>query len=616
MRLRSGVAGHHSLLLLLSGTVGLAQAGFAGSEPLLNGPIPLPDGQAEVQVVGHVGTNYVLQGSADLAHWLDLAAATATNGLINFVDPFGLMAPSTEYSPDRFYRVREGANDEIPNPINATVAADVGTSVTAEVNLSGGSLALTNSDGTICQLQFPAENPLDLEEITLTVITNVSGLPVTRPLLAAVSLAPEDLPLIGEPTLTITRPGGFPSGSVLGFSYQGAGNEFHPYPARLVGNQLSFHIHQFGGFGALQADPVDAAAFQQRTPTSLEDRIEQQVALILFTNGVVAGSSRQPKGGGTAQDAAYAAESQFLNLVVDTELIIAETDEAMFGLAMITYQNWYIRVEDEGIADRFAAEIAQANQYVVVAFENSVNRKSQRCDQHDLDQIVRMVNAGRIMGRQPWAPAFTPAIRQDLEDKIRRCATFQVDFDSLMINSSSAGIERSRTHADITVQYGSPISHLTGPGTLVFTETTPFSIPPPCAPITAVPVSAPFNIPYCVLHLQMALDNLSPTNHWQFKDATVDLTLPMVHEGYYTICDGYRAELPDFWYPEFGYAHQDELTAFTPPGGPPEGVFQIKGWTPVGGAVIATKTYQRTMQFKDATVEEQTTLTLRHTPSP
>jgi hypothetical protein len=603
-----------SLLLLIEARGGLP-TGPAGSLPVLNAPVVSTDGAAQIQVSGQPGTNYVLEGSADFTHWLDLAAAKAADSVVDLIDPFAQVGFTTEFSPERFYRVRTGTDDEVPSSIHATMGLNTRATVTAEVDLAGGSLVLTNSDGVIYQLQFPTDNPEDLENVTLAVVTQVSGLPVNHPLLAGINLTAEDPELIGELTLTVTRPGGFPSGS-LGFACQAAGAEFHPYPIRVSGDQLVFHVHDIGGFGVLQAAPTDAAVFQQRPPTSLEDRIEQKVALIAFAAGGASGLSWQGQGTSSVQDATYAAESQFLDLAVDAELIMAETDEGLFDLATHTYADWYARVQDEGIADRFADNIAQANQYVVAAFENSINRKSQRCQQHDLGQILRMVNAGRIMGWQPWAPAFTAAVRRDLEDTIRRCATFQMDFDSLMINTSTAGVERSRTHADVTLQLGSPISFLSGQGTLAFTEAVPFLIPAPCAPVTTTPSSAPFNIPYCRLHLQMAPGNWSPTNHWRFKDARVDFILPVVHEGFYVICDGVWVDIPDFWYPEFGAAHTDELTAVTPPGSLPEAVFQITGWTPGGGEVIATKSYARSTPFNGGTVEEQTTLTLRHTPMP
>ncbi len=602
------------LLLLIEARGGLPTA-LAGSLPVLDAVSALADGAAQIRVSAQPGTNYVLEGSADFTHWLDLAAAKAADNAVDLIDPFAQVGLTTEFSPERFYRVRTGTDDEVPSPIHATMRLDAGVTVTAEVDLEGGSLALTNSDGVIYQLQFPKDNPEDLESVTLTVATQVNGLPVSCPLLAGINLTAEDPELIGELTLTVTRPGGFPSGS-LGFACQVTGDEFHPCPTRISGNQLVFHLHDIGGFGVLLTAPADAAAFQQRPPTSLEDRIEQKVALIAFAAGGVSGRSWQSRGASSVQDDTYAAESQFLDLAVDAELIMAETDEGLFELATHTYADWYARVQDEGIADRFADGIAQANHYVVAAFENSINRKGQRCQQHDLGQILRMVNAGRIMGWQPWAPAFTAAVRQDLEDTIRRCGTFQMDFDSLMINTSTAGVERSRTHADVTLQLGSPISFLTGQGTLAFTEAVPFLIPAPCAPVTTTPSSAPFSIPYCRLHLQMVPGNWAPTNHWRFEDARVDFILPVVHEGFYVICDGVWVDMPDFWYPEFGAAHTDELTAVTPPGSLPEAVFQITGWTPVGGAVIATKSYERSTQFNGGSVEEQTTLTLRHTPMP
>jgi hypothetical protein len=65
------------------------------------------------------------------------------------------------------------------------------------------------------------------------------------------------------------------------------------------------------------------------------------------------------------------------------------------------------------------------------------------------------------------------------------------------------------------------------------------------------------------------------------------------------------------YFPIWYYLHTDELVT--------TGIFAIKNWTWVGGAVVATKTYDRTVAApggSEGTFGEHTTFTLRHTPAP
>ena len=56
------------------------------------------NGVFQMQLVGSIGSNYVLQASTNLVNWTPLATNPATTNLLNFIDPH-----SSNY-PNRFYR--------------------------------------------------------------------------------------------------------------------------------------------------------------------------------------------------------------------------------------------------------------------------------------------------------------------------------------------------------------------------------------------------------------------------------------------------------------------------------------------------------------------------------
>ena len=130
--------------------------------------------------------------------------------------------------------------------VDVTATVDPSHAVTQTiVSAMGGTITATGADGTVFTLTIPADALLADEEITLTPVLSVAGVPLDGGVAAAVQLSPEGLQLLKPALLSITPPSGTPN---VGFSYHGSGQEFFFYPLNL-GSSTGFAVVHFSGYG-------------------------------------------------------------------------------------------------------------------------------------------------------------------------------------------------------------------------------------------------------------------------------------------------------------------------------------------------------------------------------
>ena len=205
------------LLVLMS--VGVQSTAHAAA-PLVLCPLKLETGgQFHLRLAGDPGSNYAVEASMDVTNWLFLTAGKATNGTLEVVD-----GRAVNY-PRRWYRGRSASADEIPNPFNAVVTLDTNQVARALIPVDGGSLSLTNPEGTRFTLFLPTNALLSPEEISMTLVTNVTG-PAGPPLYShngqgVVQLGPEGLHLFEPAILTIESSSPVLPNEVIGFAYGG-----------------------------------------------------------------------------------------------------------------------------------------------------------------------------------------------------------------------------------------------------------------------------------------------------------------------------------------------------------------------------------------------------------
>ncbi len=132
----------------------------------------------------------------------------------------------------------------------SAVIVDGARATTQTVTPDGGTLTATAADGTVYSLVIPPDALLLETAITMTPIVSVAGEDFPAGPVLGVDLQPSGLRLYEFATLTIVPSQLGPTAAIAGFSYEGAGDDLHPYPAALHAGRIVLHVIHFSGAGA------------------------------------------------------------------------------------------------------------------------------------------------------------------------------------------------------------------------------------------------------------------------------------------------------------------------------------------------------------------------------
>lgn len=91
-----------------------------------------------------------------------------------------LSSPSSESGETAEEVVSRGENPtEVPNPLQVTVRLDGGAQSVSIIPVSGGTISAAGSDSTRFTLSFPEHALLSDQEIRMTPISSIDGLPLS-----------------------------------------------------------------------------------------------------------------------------------------------------------------------------------------------------------------------------------------------------------------------------------------------------------------------------------------------------------------------------------------------------------------------------------------------------
>jgi hypothetical protein len=136
------------------------------------------------------------------------------------------------------------------------------------VTTDGGSGVLYSTNGTQFTLTVPPLTVLDVEVVTMTVVTNVGALPFSQGILGAVRLEPDGLPLWDAATLEISLPPGLDLRKIVSFTSEGDGSSFHLTPDRVTTNSVLIPVTQLGLFGSALALDTEVPALSSAASSS------------------------------------------------------------------------------------------------------------------------------------------------------------------------------------------------------------------------------------------------------------------------------------------------------------------------------------------------------------
>lgn len=225
----------------------LAVALSAAAQPRAAAPrfeTPLVEADTvTLRLVGDSGQSYRIEVSSNLLTWAEVTTAPAVNGLltVQHAGPAGQRW--------LFYRAVL-ATPVIPYP---TVAPVPDTNLVAHALVTpheGGTLYLQTLDGPALTLAISSNAVFTPTLMSMTLVTNLAGLPAAEGFLAAVQLEPEGLVLAAPAFLEVNFPTNLPASRIASFAFDNDGRQLHLVPDLVGTNRVRILVNQLRGHGS------------------------------------------------------------------------------------------------------------------------------------------------------------------------------------------------------------------------------------------------------------------------------------------------------------------------------------------------------------------------------
>jgi hypothetical protein len=286
-----------------------------------------------------------------------------------------------------------------PNPASVTVATDPGRMSTARIPITGGSLQATGSDGTVYTLTVPADALISDTTITMTPISDVSGLAVTGGRFAGVQLEPEGLRFLQPLSLRIAPPEGAHQEAVA-LSYHGNGSEVHRVPLTPDPDLLEIHLMHFSGNLIYLGNNTYILPLNNIIPTDAEDRIESELQQILHEE-----RQRQLRGeepDPTLGEKVAAGLREYYTEVVQPTLGRMQTDCSYSRTALPRALSWVRQVQLWSLGEGFSAEIETITGAMINSLRNCFDEGKKDCiDTSDpvlMNELVGITRQLELLG--------------------------------------------------------------------------------------------------------------------------------------------------------------------------------------------------------------------------
>ena len=219
-------------------------------------------------LLGEAGGSYAIEGSADLSSWSTVFMGLAEGGRLE-------VEADVTGSTKMFYRARPDAGGVEPIDVTNSFATNfaVGTFAT----IDGLKRTLYAPDGTEFTLQVPTNSVAESMPISLTLVTNISGLPLSGPVLGAVRIEFDDEQLIGAAVLTISFTN-VDRRKVISFLTELDGSELTLMPDRVGTTNVMIPVTHAGIYGSALGTTQEVAAVLATITTNVVEEPGLQAA--------------------------------------------------------------------------------------------------------------------------------------------------------------------------------------------------------------------------------------------------------------------------------------------------------------------------------------------------
>lgn len=275
----------------------------------------------------------------------------------------------------------------VPNPLLVKVTLDTGLAVTATRGTTGGDISATAADGTTFTLTVPDGALTALEEITLTPVVSIDGLPLSGGLAGAVLIGPPDLILLKLATLTIEPATPLSDPETIGFGFHEDEFFLHrledhfPVPAGVSAQGALIMLPDIGpgGYGVGSGTGADREGQQGHPPTRPEDQLAQALDDIF---------SRHDHSSPEFEAELRVALEAYYRQGLLVALPFATTDCDVTRGLLVPYVKWLGLIQGFLGADEFAAERAIMENSLARGVANCFEESYRRCiDIPDRDEV-------------------------------------------------------------------------------------------------------------------------------------------------------------------------------------------------------------------------------------
>lgn len=576
-------------------------------------------------LVGGAGADCQVERSTNLLTWTPYLTTNPPT------DQLTLQVPVD--SRTAFFRARgSGSPPPTSNPLTVAPVLNSNLIASAEIDVFGGTLRLTNSAGYVFTLNVPP-GALDWPEtITMTDIAQIGGLPLSGGLQAAVDLQPEGLMFNLPARLDIQYPGPINTNAVTAFGALSGGKEFALDYSTISNQTVSLDLLHFTMAGAgsgtgsgaqnVPSDPM-AAARQEINQARQECLADPECSLDSHNEKLLK------------------LFIQYADQTVIPKLKQAgqNASDGVLDDALYTWLEWCRQLQLLGLAgnldgaDQSGSELGKrmirATGLASQAVFNGITKACQDCLEHDIWRTRRMFDLARMAELLGWNYS------QKAFDCAQKCLVFELKIESEIEAKNSKGTFKAHTKAIAKLK---PIQE-DGDGGFwaqvvlrMFKGTGKWNISwvedkADCA-ITSAPSQGKIVTPMVRIHLYKERRSWIPGTGELISyvfDPDLEVMLSaseslMPDEGRVAHCPKAEPQsLAGFFGPLFLGLHASEYVSPRPGsldaelwGGP---VLRMKGFQQSGaGNVIFSKAYFNSGTDGETVVNENTLVELRHTP--
>lgn len=291
----------------------------------------------------------------------------------------------------------------------------------AIISEGGGNVTATGADGTQFTLTIPEKALVSDEQITITPVTGLAGLPGGATVIAGVQLEPDGLLLLEPATLEIKSPSPSPS-EAFPIAWDAAGKDLHLHPIMPRFAGTAFQVNHFSGFAIARGSDAAMSAIDAKVPEACANRVFRELNKAFAARRRAALMGDESGIADLVQRLIELARG-YLNDILKPIIAELEKDDALLPCVMSEVvaleRTVQLMTGESGLPPDLAASLENAWMTLYKALGNAFNRTYERCMRNEspVFQLQKMTSAARMLVMLSL-PELLPA---DHVAKIQQC---------------------------------------------------------------------------------------------------------------------------------------------------------------------------------------------------